>query len=53
VLQRGIVPGLEPIRQKQAQRNRLGLGPDPGKGIPRRVAGLTAADSRGQLGIAQ
>jgi len=53
VLQCGIVPGLEPIRQEQAQRDRLGLGPDPGKGISRRVAVLTAADGRCQLCIAQ
>jgi hypothetical protein len=53
VLQRGIVPGLEPIRQEQTQRNRLGLGPDPGEGIPSHMAGSATADGRRQLRIAQ
>jgi len=53
VLQRGIVPGLEPIRQVQTQRDRLGLRPDPGEGIPGRVAGSAPPDGRRQLRIAQ
>ena len=53
MLQRGIVPGLEPIRQVQTQRDCLGLRPDPGEGIPRRVAGIATTDSRRQWRIAQ
>ena len=53
VLQRGIVPSLESIRQEQTQRNCLGLGPDPGEGIPRSVAVRLTTNGRGHLGIAQ
>jgi len=53
VLQRGIVPGLKPVRQEQTQSNRFGLGPDPGEGISRRVAVIAAADGCGELRIAQ
>jgi hypothetical protein len=53
MLQRGIVPSLQPICQQQTQRDRFGLGPDPGEGVARRVAVLAAADGRGQRRIAQ
>ena len=53
MLQRGIVPGLKPIRQEQTQRNRFGLSPDPGEGIARRVAVIAAADGCSELRIAQ
>ena len=51
VLQRGRVPGLESIRQEPTPRDRLGLGPTPGEGSPRRVAVRPATDSGGHLGI--
>src|SRR5712691_10029206 len=41
------------MRQVQTQRDRLGLRPDPGEGIPRRVAGIAPAEGCRQLRIAQ
>src|SRR4029453_17354730 len=51
--ERGIVPGLEAIRQEQTQGDRLGVRPDPREGVPRRVAMRPVPDGRGHLGIAQ
>ena len=51
VRQCGRVPGLESIRQEPTPRDRLGLGPTPGEGSPRRVAVRPATDSGGHLGM--
>jgi hypothetical protein len=53
VPQRGIVSCLEAIRQEETQGDRLGVRPDPGERVPRRVTVRTVPDGRGHLGIAQ